>query len=278
MGEEKKKPFYEKAWFWIMAVIILATIGNEFSNGSKDSANKRNDITIESSSNKDKSKEEIKKEEAKKEELKKEEAKKEEAKKEELKKEEAKKEEAKKEELKKEEAKKEEVKKEEAKKEEPKKTSRITAGTYKVGTDIPPGEYLVLTTGSMCYIEAAKDSTGKLESIIFNDNLMKGNSYVTLNNGEYFKLQGGEMYPVAEAKSIIPASGLYTDGMYKVGIDIPAGEYKVVLDSAMGYVEVSANSTHKLEAIITNDNLTADSYITVSQGQYLKISGVKIQK
>lgn len=256
-----------------MAVILLATIGNEFSSGSKNSANKRNDITIESSSNKGKSKEEIKKEEAKKEELKKEEAKKEEAKKEELKKEEAKKEE-----LKKEEAKKEEVKKEEAKKEESKKTSRITPGTYKVGTDIPAGEYLVLTTGSMCYIEATKDSTGKLESIIFNDNLMKGNSYVTLNNGEYFKLQGGEMYPVAEAKSVVPTNGLYTDGMYKVGIDIPAGEYKVVLDSAMGYIEVSANSTHKLEAIITNDNLTSDSYITVSQGQYLKISGVKIQK
>ena len=67
--------------------------------------------------------------------------------------------------------------------------------------------------------------------------------------------------------------------MFKVGKDIPAGEYKVILDSTigMGYLEVSSNSSHQLSSIVTNENVTADTYITVKDGQYLKLNDVKIQ-
>lgn len=129
------------------------------------------------------------------------------------------------------------------------------------------------------YIESSKDSSGALESIIFNDNLSKGaNSYVTLKDGEYFKFQDGEMYPVEQAPSIIPENGVYADGMYKIGKDIPAGEYKITLgtDSELGYYEVSKSSSHQLEDIVTNENVQADTYLTVSDGQYLKLQGVTI--
>ncbi len=155
---------------------------------------------------------------------------------------------------------------------------RIKSGTYKVGTDIPSGEYLVFAD-DMGYIESAKDSTGNLESIIFNDNLDDSHSYVTLHDGEYFKLQGAYMYPIDKAPSVIPKDGEYEDGMYRVGIDIPAGEYKVILDddTGMGYYEVSKDSTHQLDSIITNENVQADTYLTVSDGQYLKLQGVEIR-
>lgn len=155
----------------------------------------------------------------------------------------------------------------------------IAAGTYKVGEDIPGGEYLVFATG-MGYIESASDSTGELDSIIFNDNLMNdAHAYVTLEEGEYFKLQSAEMYPVEEAPSVEPEDGVYTDGMYKVGEDIPAGEYQIILDSTidMGYYEVASDSTHQLGSIVTNENVQADTYLTVSEGQYLKLQDVKIE-
>ncbi|NMD69327.1 hypothetical protein HHO41_03435 [Bacillus sp. DNRA2] len=167
-----------------------------------------------------------------------------------------------------------------AKQEEPKKAEgKIKSGVYKVGTDLTAGEYLVFAK-SIAYIEAASDSTGKLESIIFNDNLPSGShSYVTLNDGDYFKLQGAEMYPVASAPSVIPKNGLYKEGMYKVGPDIPAGEYKVTLGSSgMGYIEVNTGSRHQLDGIVTNENVQADMYITVADGQYLTLRGVSIQK
>jgi len=165
----------------------------------------------------------------------------------------------------------------ESKKEE-KKDNKIKSGTYKVGTDLPAGEYLVIAK-SMSYIECTKDSTGALESVVFNDNLTaNSNSYVTLKDGEYFKLTGGEMYAIAEAPSIIPSDGLYKDGMYKVGKDIPAGEYKVSLTGSMGYTEVTTNSRHQLDSVVTNENVQSDTYLTVKEGQYLKMTGVQIQK
>ena len=159
------------------------------------------------------------------------------------------------------------------------KTTEIKAGTYKVGTDLPPGEYLVFSDG-MAYFEASKDSTGTLDSIIFNDNLTGGTAYVTLQDGQYFKLQRGKMYPVDQAPSIIPENGIYETGMFKVGKDIPAGEYKVILDSTigMGYIEVASDSSHQLGSIISNDIVESDQYITVSDGQYLKLQDVKIEK
>lgn len=157
----------------------------------------------------------------------------------------------------------------------------IRSGTYKVGDDIPVGEYLVFADGSS-YIESATDSTGEIDSIIFNENLMNGaHTYVTLNAGEYFKLQNGEMYPVEEAQSVRPDDGIYRDGTYKVGTDIEPGEYRVVLNDdapmGMGYLEVSSDSSHRLESIVTNENVESDTYITVTEGQYLTISNVTIE-
>ncbi|MEQ6377420.1 hypothetical protein RZN25_11380 [Bacillaceae bacterium S4-13-56] len=167
--------------------------------------------------------------------------------------------------------------------EEPAEDSeKIESGTYKVGTDLPAGEYLVFSDG-MAYVESASDSTGSLDSIIFNLNLMgEAHAYVTVKDGQYFKLQGGHMYPVGSAPSVIPEDGLYEDGMYKVGQDIPAGEYKVLLDPnsslGMGYLEVSSDSSHQLGSIVTNENVQADTYITVSEGQYLTLQDLSIQK
>lgn len=63
-------------------------------------------------------------------------------------------------------------------------------------------------------------------------------------------------------------------GMYKVGKDIGAGEYKL---TAVGrcYYAVSTDSSGSIDAILTNDNLDdgETAYITLKTGQYLKISG-----
>lgn len=159
---------------------------------------------------------------------------------------------------------------------EEKKDTKIKAGTYKIGVDLPAGEYVFFAKG-MGYIEVASDSTGSLDSIISNDNV-SGHTYITVNDGEYLKLRSGEAYAVADAPSVVPTDGIYKDGTYIVGKDIPAGEYKVTVNSniGMGYIEVSSDSRGALNSIITNDNLMEDSYITVQDGQYLKLSGAEI--
>ncbi|MCC7554361.1 MAG: hypothetical protein KO202_07740 [Methanobacteriaceae archaeon] len=75
---------------------------------------------------------------------------------------------------------------------------KYTDGTYKVGSDIPAGEYKFTQTDEFGgYIERASDSSMDFDSIISNDATTdKGTTmYVTVNEGEYLKVQGGELTP-----------------------------------------------------------------------------------
>lgn len=69
-------------------------------------------------------------------------------------------------------------------------------GTYKVGQDIPPGEYKFTQTDEFGgYIERSSDSSMEFDSIIANEATSeKGETaYVTIKKGEYIKVQGGEL-------------------------------------------------------------------------------------
>ena len=162
---------------------------------------------------------------------------------------------------------------------EPEAPEAIGDGTYKVGTDMPAGEYLVLANmdGLPGYAEISSDSSGNFNSIISNATVM-GNIYLNVKDDDYVKLQLVKAYPVSNAPSIIPSDGLYKDGVYKIGSDLPAGEYKVHLSSEMGYVEVASGCRGGLQEIVSNEAVTGDTYVTVKDGQYLKLQGVEIQK
>ncbi|MGN0176959.1 MAG: hypothetical protein ACI389_03920 [Methanobrevibacter sp.] len=69
-------------------------------------------------------------------------------------------------------------------------------GTYKVGSDLPAGEYKFTQTSTIGgYVERASDSSMELESIISNEATSEEGStvYITVNDGEYLKIQGGEL-------------------------------------------------------------------------------------
>ena len=150
-------------------------------------------------------------------------------------------------------------------------------GTYIAGDDIPAGEYKIFTD-SMGYVEVSKDSSGEMDSIITNDNFTTF-IYLTIEDGQYLKLQMSEAVPVEEAPAYDSDDG-YVEGMYKVGVDIPAGEYNVISDNddMMAYIEVSKDSTGSMESIVTNDNFEGNKYITVEEGQYLTLQMAHIEE
>lgn len=152
------------------------------------------------------------------------------------------------------------------------------SGMYKVGQDMPAGEYKLFATDGLAgvsYFEIAKDSSNSLDSIIANDNFFSF-SYVTVSEGEYFKFTDARAVPADQAERSSPVDGRYGSGMYKVGVDIPAGEYKVLPEEdstlGFGYVEVTKTSRHTLDDILFNDNFEDQRYITLENGQYLKLS------
>ncbi len=150
------------------------------------------------------------------------------------------------------------------------------AGTYKVGADIPAGEYIVVANG-YCYIEVTKDSTGSFDSIVSNDNIST-RTYITLYDGQYFKVSDGKFAPEADIAPYEATNGKYVQGTYKVGKDIPAGEYKIVANDSYCYIEVCKNSNNTFDSIVTNENieLGESTYVTVANGQYLTFTGGEI--
>lgn len=152
----------------------------------------------------------------------------------------------------------------------------ISAGMYKVGTDIPAGEYVLTCTGSSSYFEITSDSTGKLDSIIANDNIST-HTYLTVADGQYLKVKNGKIKLAAYCDPFKPSNGSYEEGMYKIGVDIPAGEYKLVATgSTPAYMEIDENSNNTLDNIISNDNFSGEIYVTVQAGQYLKFNRAKL--
>ncbi len=149
----------------------------------------------------------------------------------------------------------------------------IKQGMYKVGSDLPAGEYVIFSDGGMSYFQVSKDSSGSLEGIVTNDNFT-GTRYVTVNDGQYIEFSGSKMLSIDDAPILEAVDNKYQEGMYKVGRDIKAGEYKIVPDgTGNSYMEVAKDSSGILDSIVTNDNLSGEKYITIADGQYIKLSG-----
>ncbi len=145
-------------------------------------------------------------------------------------------------------------------------------GMYKVGTDIQAGEYIVIANSdSQGYMQISKDSTGSTDSIIGNE-IISGRTYVAVNDGEYLTVKNAKIYTLDKAPKVDTSSGTLSDGMYKVGVDIRAGEYKAnASNDEDAYVEVTSNSRHNSDGIVSNDIFKGEKYVTIENGQYIKL-------
>lgn len=161
----------------------------------------------------------------------------------------------------------------------PESTKPIIDGTYQVGSDIEAGEYLVFSDG-ITLLESTKDQSGNPDSLVFNIALDgRSHTYITLLEGEYFKLQGGEMYPISSAPDLKPSNGVYKDGQYKIGKDLPAGTYTLLVEdqSDIGFYEISKNSRQDMLDMLVSDVVESETSISVSNGQYLTIRNAYIK-
>lgn len=156
----------------------------------------------------------------------------------------------------------------------PEKDTSISEGMYKIGTDIPAGEYVLIGDG-MAYFQVSKDSTGSFDSIICNDNF-SNRSIISVKDGQYLSIKNAKGYPYADAPKQEAVDNVLPEGMYKVGVDLPAGEYQLSTDG-QGYAEVSKDSQHIMDSILSNDNFSGQKYITVKDGQYLKLTRTSLK-
>lgn len=147
-------------------------------------------------------------------------------------------------------------------------SGRVDEGQYKVGSDIPSGEYALFTSSGSGYFCVSSDANSN--DIIYNDNFPT-NTFITVYDGEYLTLNRAYAVPVDGNEIEIDKDNAY---MLRVGVDLPAGEYK--LSGDQGYYCIYSNS--RQEDIIANDNFSGQAYINVSDGQYLVLSRCSISE
>ena len=120
---------------------------------------------------------------------------------------------------------------------------------------------------SMVY---ASEEAKTVDVMYVHDTHSHLNEFATVEDGQYLEVRDCAFLHADRATLNINADGSFDSGMYRVGIDIPAGEYKLTAEDD-GYWCIYKNSELPLD-IINNDLFEKSAYVTVKEGQYLKTS------
>lgn len=157
----------------------------------------------------------------------------------------------------------------------------LETGTYKVGKDIDPGEYIAYGLYSTAQIKQfnsldEQEDTEEIDGLFID---------LTLEENQYIEIVSGIVVP----KSTFDMNNLAQYGIYKVGQDIEAGEYKVAsisdsyessyeeVDGALGALEVADDALGG-NVLKTVDLYDGQKYVTLEDGQYVRVVDVALYK
>ncbi|ADZ85827.1 hypothetical protein [Cellulosilyticum lentocellum] len=143
------------------------------------------------------------------------------------------------------------------------------ASTYKVGTQIPAGEYVAKGNSVIVNIEADLTDDSDANLGIWGSNKC---AVFKVEDGQYIQTTSGDIYPIELTEDLKAADGIYKDGMYKVGFHMPAGTYKLQADVDTAYAEIYNENTPGAdrEEVITAE---PEQTFTVKEGQYVIVTG-----
>lgn len=153
----------------------------------------------------------------------------------------------------------------------------IEPGKHKIGDKISAGEYKIFAKKETAYIALFKDSDGK--EMIKNESF-KTQTYLSVSDGQLLELRDCYAVKFDEKNNELKSekfSADYFEGTFKVGYDIPAGEYTIeglstILDS--GYWSIQDDKMK----LISKELFKKSAVLKVEDGQYLTLSGAIIKK
>lgn len=147
-------------------------------------------------------------------------------------------------------------------------------GQYLVGNDIKAGEYLLIASnyerGYFCISEDPND-----DNILENGASMTY-AYISVKNGEFLKLSNATIYNVHDNdldKICLNFSDNTQGIMYRVGIDLAPGTYKVSTNKQDGYYSIYDKALSSDSEIVNNECFSGTVYLRVSSGEYLLLTG-----
>lgn len=163
----------------------------------------------------------------------------------------------------------------------------VSEGSYRVGEDVSAGDYIIyaddymgIDTGSH-FVSGGefevRESTSADANLVLYDGVDTF-VFVTITDGQYLKLDKCSLYPIDYTDKIDTTK----EGGFRVGIDIPAGEYKVVEDGddeVLSYPLISVYSSYaSMIDLVTCQDVSGSGYIEVQDGQYLILDDCHIEQ
>lgn len=150
----------------------------------------------------------------------------------------------------------------------------IPPGSYIVGEGLPSGEYKLYADAdtSGYYAVYADNSSTEIEDIV-NNSVFESCCYVTLQDGQYVEFERCSLDPISSCSATADWSA---SGIYKIGLDIPAGTVTLTPDGEdfSGFYTVFSTSdpVTMYDSVVAIDMIDGPVSIEVSEGQYLSIS------
>ena len=142
-------------------------------------------------------------------------------------------------------------------------------GEYEAGIDISAGEYYIKENGDgTCWAEIINgEETQNVSCYDF--------SFFYLEQGDILRLEKGK---ITQARNVPPISGRGS-GMYRIGFDLPAGNYQVVpTGEEEAYYRVFANAKYLRKGDAAFSSSVTSLQFHVSEGQYLMVLDAKIEE
>ena len=141
-------------------------------------------------------------------------------------------------------------------------------GRYKVGVQIPAGEYVVkgdyVSLTSYMGLSEQDSAAGYCSSV--------RSAIIKVNDGQYLEAYGSDLYPLEATADLKPADGIYKEGTYKVGIHMPPGTYCLKTIATSAYAQIF-NDAYMLGREDELALAEPETTFTVEEGQYVIITG-----
>ena len=171
---------------------------------------------------------------------------------------------------------------------EPPKITFSPGVTYVGGENLPAGLYVLYSTspygGNFHY-----EFVGTGNTISQHSSFSK-HIYLEVEEGDELTFERCYAVAAEDVQPFEPVDGIYEEGMYLVGRDIPAGEYTLVytgksLASSMilfddrGYFERTEDAKKGSKGILDTEVFSEDINISINEGEYIffRLSYIEVE-
>lgn len=144
---------------------------------------------------------------------------------------------------------------------------------YKIGADMPAGEYKIFAQDEYSSFSLTGDARG--EDYIASD-MITTFAFVSVEDGQFLELRDCFAVPVEETWPVQPEDDKLTDGVYRVGIDLEPGEYKVSVTEGADYSSYKITEDANAKEYIDSNFISKSNYIEVKDGEYLTLRGAEL--